>query len=197
MHVSWARNMTASLVSAGIRHCIRLLGRVIMCASSRGLPIGGNPKGKRPSYPVELVRETRTSSPVRIAPDPTSRMHSRASGPLPVRQERHVRRRHLSGGGRVRGQRCCSTCPLMARLPSSRRWPQPSNGGTRGRQVTQVERARPEAEKRRKGPGHGRSEVEARHLQPPQAGSGEEQKVSACGERSQPWRPSPTRPGNR
>src|SRR5438309_590480 len=83
MHVSWARNMTASLVSAGIRHCIRLLGRVIMCASSRGLPIGGNPKGKRPSYPVELVPETRTSSPVRIAPDPTSRMHSRHPGLFP------------------------------------------------------------------------------------------------------------------
>jgi len=40
-------------------------------------------KGKRPSYPVELVPETRTSSPVRIAPDPTSRMHSRHPGLFP------------------------------------------------------------------------------------------------------------------
>src|SRR5436309_13880338 len=83
----------------------------------------------------------------------------------------------------------------MARLPSSGRWPRPSNGGTRGRQVTQVERARPEAEERRKGRERGRGEVEARQLRPAQADSGEGQKVSSKhGGRHQQDREAPEHP---
>src|SRR5205814_6536357 len=99
-----------------------------------------------------------------------------------------LRLRPAAGGGpRHRGARgvdrhrlrCCrSACPLPARLQSSDRRPRPSDGGTRGRQVTQVEGARPEAEERRTGTELGGGEVEAGQPQPGEAVSGEGRKVA-------------------
>src|SRR5262249_15962792 len=68
-------------------------------------------------------------------------------------------------------------CLWARRVPLSSRWLAPSNGGSYGRQVTQVETARPEAEGRHQGREGSRGKVQARQLQPPPAARGEGQEV--------------------
>src|SRR5713226_2748558 len=66
----------------------------------------------------------------------------------------------------------------MPQLPWSSRWLAPSNGGTNGRQVPQVETARPEAEGRRQDRERSRDKGQARQLQPSPAARGEGQEVA-------------------
>ena len=69
-------------------------------------------------------------------------------------------------------------CLLRPRLPWSSRWLTAPNGGIYGRQITQVETARPEAEGRRQGREHSRGKIQARQLQPSPAARGEGQEVA-------------------
>jgi transposase-like protein len=69
-------------------------------------------------------------------------------------------------------------CLLRPRLPLSSRWLTVSNGGSYGRQITQVETARPEAEGRRQGRERSRSKGQARQLPPSPAARSEGQEVA-------------------
>ena len=74
--------------------------------------------------------------------------------------------------------RAVTACAFIRRLRTWVRWPPPSNGGNHGRQITEVEKARSEAEEHRQGRRRGRVEGQARESKPYPAASGEGQEVA-------------------